>query len=385
MLKHDQLYIKHQNKHWVYEIIKTKEPITKPDIVKITKMSATSINRIVNELISEDLIYERENATKTVGRNAVFLQINRLARYSIGIEYDMKIIRIGMINLKGELEHLKEHPYQVRENSAGALNVTIQLIESILIENNIDKKRVLGIGVGLPGYIDEKNGRVVHSDQLLWDHIEMTKFLYEKTGLPTVVDNELKMQVMAEKNVEQMDDGDTMILVGIGSGIGSSVFINGDIYRGSSNKAGEIGHSIVNPNGHICKCGKVGCLASYISERSLIQQAKMGMDVATVEDLVIRYEEKHPLARSIMNQAITYLAIGIGNIFTTYDPKIVVIAGHFFEYFPKLKLEFELKLSQYCHQEENQILKYSTLKQKGVVLGAGIVAGEHFLQLEQFS
>lgn len=95
MLKHDQLYIKKQNKHWIYELIKERGPLTKPALAKETKMSPTSISRIVNELVEERLISESEYESSGVGRNAIRLELNKDARWSLGIEIDMNIIRLG--------------------------------------------------------------------------------------------------------------------------------------------------------------------------------------------------------------------------------------------------------------------------------------------------
>ncbi|WP_413378241.1 ROK family protein [Alkalihalobacillus sp. 1P02AB] len=381
MLKHDQLYIKQQNKQWVYELIKTKEPLTKPDLVKHTKMSPTSINRIVNDLISENLIYEKDNDTKSVGRNAVFLQINRDARCSIGLEFDMSVIRIGVINLKGELTYMKEVPFSVRANPDSAIDKSVSMMNELILEQGIDREKILGVGVGLPGYIDDKKGKVIHSDQLIWKDMNIAQLILDKTDFQTVVDNELKMQAVSEKHTWKENEEETMVLVGIGSGIGAAVLINGEIYRGSSNTAGEIGHSIVNPNGNVCKCGKVGCLASYISERSLIQQAATAMQAESMADLAHYYEQGQPLVKLILEQAVMYLAIAIGNIYTTYDPKLVVLSGQFFKYFPRLKTELEIRLNQYSQHDDAKRIKYSTLQNKGVVLGAGIVAGERFLEL----
>ncbi|WP_054704042.1 ROK family protein [Bacillus sp. JCM 19041] len=341
MLKHDQQYIKQQNKQWVYELIKEQEPITKPNLVKQTKMSPTSIGRIVSDLVEQSLIIEAPSESTGVGRNAVRLEINRNTLWSIGVELDMDTIRIGLINLKGELCKTKETAFQVRGEAVNALNKVAAFIEELLVEENLNKQNILGIGIGVPGLIHKDEGIVVHSDQLLWENVDVGAYVEAQTGLDVFVDNELKMQVMAEQHKRDVEKDPTMVLVGIGSGVGSAVVINGDIYRGQSNRAGEIGHTIVNPHGNMCKCGRMGCLATYVSEKSLLQQAQNGLNTETMEELSTYYKQGNPLARSIIDQATMYIAIAIGNVCSTFDPKTIVLSGQFFSYLPEARQTVE--------------------------------------------
>lgn len=383
MLKHDQQYIKQQNKQWVYELIKEQEPITKPNLVKQTKMSPTSIGRIVSDLVEQSLIIEAPSESTGVGRNAVRLEINRNTLWSIGVELDMDTIRIGLINLKGELCKTKETAFQVRGEAVNALNKVAAFIEELLVEENLNKQNILGIGIGVPGLIHKDEGIVVHSDQLLWENVDVGAYVEAQTGLDVFVDNELKMQVMAEQHKRDVEKDPTMVLVGIGSGVGSAVVINGDIYRGQSNRAGEIGHTIVNPHGNMCKCGRMGCLATYVSEKSLLQQAQNGLNTETMEELSTYYKQGNPLARSIIDQATMYIAIAIGNVCSTFDPKTIVLSGQFFSYLPEARQTVEEKILATIPHQTPFNLVHSTLGSEGVIQGAGIVSGAYFLKQKQ--
>ncbi len=385
MLKHDQLYIKKQNKHWIYELIKERGPLTKPALAKETKMSPTSISRIVNELVEERLISESEYESSGVGRNAIRLELNKDARWSLGIEIDMNIIRLGLINLKGELVHYQQFDYHTRGRPGPTLEKVVELINITVAEQLLPQHCITGVGIGIPGYINVDTGSVIHSDQLLWDNVDVASYMTEALDLPTRVDNELKMQVIAEQHAQPENRSETMVLLRIGSGVGAAVLINGEIFRGDSNKAGEIGHSIVNPQGNLCKCGRKGCLATYVSEKALLHQASYSLAVQSMSELKALYLDKNPSAVTIFEQAVTYLAIALGNIYTTFNPSSIILSGDFFSFCEKLNKSVYNQVSTYMPYAEEVAVKYSNLEGTGVVLGAGLVAGEYFFFIRRIT
>jgi predicted NBD/HSP70 family sugar kinase len=376
MEKHDQLLMKKQNKNLVLDILKNNSPISRIDIAKMTGMSPTSITRIVNELQLQGYVKETKSVASGIGRKATLLEVCGDVLYSIGVEIDKSVLKVGIVNYVGEIVSLHK---KVR-NESESYNETFQninaIINRIMSENKISANKILGLAVGLPGYIDYKNGIVKVSDQLKWRGVKLAKDLNNLTSFNVIVDNELKMKIVAESFTGKAKDSQNSILIGIGSGIGSSIMLNGEIYRGETNNAGEIGHTVIDPTGNVCNCGKIGCLATYISEGAILADSRKVKEIDSIEEVFQCYQNREAWAINIMDRASTYIALAISNILCLYNPEVIILSGNTVEKLPEIKDSIEQKCELYIWEPLKQSVRivYSELSDYGVVLGAALQA-----------
>ncbi|USK37201.1 ROK family protein [Cytobacillus firmus] len=384
MEKQDQLLMKRQNKNLVLDILKTKSPISRIDIAKITGMSPTSITRIVNELQLQGYLRETEAVASGVGRKATLLEVRGDVLYTVGIEIDKSLLKVGIVNYIGEMVSLLKSKRNESESYMETLHKINMVIRKIMDENEIPAAKIMGLAVGLPGYIDYKNGIVKVSDQLKWKDANLAEDLQKLTSFNVVVDNELKMKIVAESFIGKAKNSQNSILIGIGSGIGSSIMLNGDIYRGETNNAGEIGHTVIDPTGNVCNCGKIGCLATYISEGAILADSRKVKDVSSIEDVFQSYRDREPWALNIMDRASTYIALAISNLLCLYNPEVIILSGNTIEKLPEMKEAIEQKCELYIWEPLKQSVRivYSELSDNGVVLGAAIQAQNLMLELE---
>ncbi|MGM0775886.1 MAG: ROK family transcriptional regulator [Bacillota bacterium] len=384
MEKQDQLLMKRQNKNLVLDILKTKSPISRIDIAKITGMSPTSITRIVNELQLQGYLRETEAVASGVGRKATLLEVRGDVLYTVGIEIDKSLLKVGIVNYIGEMVSLLKSKRNESESYMETLHKINMVIRKIMDENEIPAAKIMGLAVGLPGYIDYKNGIVKVSDQLKWKDANLAEDLQKLTSFNVIVDNELKMKIVAESFIGKAKNSQNSILIGIGSGIGSSIMLNGDIYRGETNNAGEIGHTVIDPTGNVCNCGKIGCLATYISEGAILADSRKVKDVSSIEDVFQSYRDREPWALNIMDRASTYIALAISNLLCLYNPEVIILSGNTIEKLPEMKEAIEQKCELYIWEPLKQSVRivYSELSDNGVVLGAAIQAQNLMLELE---
>lgn len=384
MEKQDQLLMKRQNKNLVLDILKTKSPISRIDIAKITGMSPTSITRIVNELQLQGYLRETEAVASGVGRKATLLEVRGDVLYTVGIEIDKSLLKVGIVNYIGEMVSLLKSKRNESESYMETLHKINMIIQKIMDENEIPAAKIVGLAVGLPGYIDYKNGIVKVSDQLKWKDANLAEDLQKLTSFNVIVDNELKMKIVAESFTGKAMNSQNSILIGIGSGIGSSIMLNGDIYRGETNNAGEIGHTVIDPTGNVCNCGKIGCLATYISEGAILADSRKVKDVSSIEDVFQSYRDREPWALNIMDRASTYIALAISNLLCLYNPEVIILSGNTIEKLPEMKDAIEQKCELYIWEPLKQSVRivYSELSDNGVVLGAAIQAQNLMLELE---
>ncbi|MBN8203386.1 ROK family transcriptional regulator [Bacillus sp. NTK034] len=384
MEKHDQLLMKRQNKNLVLDILKTKSPISRIDIAKMTGMSPTSITRIVTELQLQGYLRETEAVASGVGRKATLLEVRGDVFYTVGIEIDKSLLKIGIVNYIGEMVSLHKSKRNESESYMETLQKINAVIRKIMDENEIPAAKIMGLAVGLPGYIDYKNGIVKVSDQLKWKDASLAEDLQKLTSFNVIVDNELKMKIVAESFTGKAKDTQNSILVGIGSGIGSSIMLNGEIYRGETNNAGEIGHTVIDPTGNVCNCGKIGCLATYISEGAILADSRKVKDISSIEDVFQSYRDREPWALNIMDRASTYIALAISNLLCLYNPEVIILSGNTIEKLPEMKEAIEQKCELYIWEPLKQTVRivYSELSDYGVVLGSAIQAQNLMLELE---
>lgn len=383
MEKQDQILMKKQNKILVLDIIKNQSPISRMEIAKITGMSPTSITRIVGELNNEGFIRETELVTSGVGRKAALLDICDDVLYTIGIEIDKFVFKIGIVNYVGEIICFQTFHRNPTESYEETLETINQKVKFMIEQSAISIRKIIGLAVGLPGFIDYKNGIVRLSDQLRWQDVPLAQDLKKVTSLNVIIDNELKMKVMAEHAVGKAKGSQNSILVGIGSGIGAAIILNGEIYRGESNNAGEIGHTVVDPNGNVCSCGKIGCLATYISEGAILADCRKVKDLASIDDVYIAFRNKEPWALNILDRTSTYIALAISNISCLYNPEYIILSGELIDRIPEIKHSIEAKCEMYMWEPVKQTVQmvYSTLGDYGVVLGAAIQAQNTLIEM----
>lgn len=195
------------------------------------------------------------------------------------------------------------------------------------------------IGIGLAGPLDHEKGILYQAPNLVgWKNVQIKKIFEKQFGLRTCIENDAKCFALAEYTLGAGKGMKNMVGMTLGTGIGSGIIINGELYRGRDNIAGEIGHMTIDFKGHPCSCGNQGCLERYASgtaivERTLrrIKENKIKTNLQktglTARMVVAAAKEGDPLAVHIMQDTGKYFGIGIANIINILNPDIIVLGG----------------------------------------------------------
>ena len=383
--KHDQEYIKKQNKIMILNVIRNKRPISRADIAKITGMSPTSVGRIVSELEEIGLIKETELFSNGVGRKAMLLDIDAKSVLNVGVYLNRDITRIGIVDFDGNI--IKDETIKYSTSGIAPEVVIDNLadyIEKIINESNVDIKKINGIGIGIPGIIDFKLGKVVFSAQLGWRDIDVASRITKKLNIRTTIDNTVKLKALAESSQKAFEDSHRIVLMSFGSGVGSALVIDGEIFRGNKNIAGEIGHTTVEPNGMLCECGRRGCLQTYIADSALIREARKVSDVSSVRDIFDAANRKEDWAINILDMTATYISIAINNVLCMYNPDTVILGGRLIESNPEIIDLINEKCEKYIWDPFKGTFKlvYSKLKNDAVIIGAAALSLNTYLDMD---
>lgn len=385
MKKHDQDFMKQQNKITVYELIKNDSSISRASIAKKTGMSPTTVSRIVGELIQQGYVAEYEQVSSGLGRKAAMLRLVEKSVLTVGVELDKHRVSLGVVDVNGMLLYSRIH-HRIPDESPELTIATIaEMLQEIVESEGLQFAHIVGIGIGLPGIVDNEKGIVVFSVQLGWRNIDIAPRLKALTGCEVAVDNELKVKALAEHLRGTAAGSKRTVLLGFGTGVGSALIIEGEIYRGESNSAGEIGHTTIDPNGAMCECGKAGCLQTYIITSSLLLEANKIRKVDTLEELFEARRSNEMWAVQLIERALTYISITVNNVLCVYNPDTVILTGELIEKFPEITREIEdLCFNRFVWEplRDSFNLQYTSLGEKAVMIGSGLLAQTRYFSLE---
>ncbi|MCT4563954.1 MAG: ROK family transcriptional regulator [Maledivibacter sp.] len=383
--KRDQEYIKQNNLKMILDIIRNRRSISRAEIVKITNMSPTSVSRIVGKLIDLGLVRETETSSGGVGRKAILLDLNLESVITIGVYINKHIINVGIVNFGGEILYKNKIELNPKDICSDTLiDKACSLISDTIKNSKIDSSKIIGIGVSLPGIINSKNGEVVFSAPLGWENVNVAQAIEGKLNIKTIVDNDVKLEALAESLYGVGKNSGKTALVNFGRGVGSALIIDGEIFRGVTNIAGEIGHITIDPNGILCECGRRGCLQTFIVEDNLIEEANKVRKIVDVKEIFKAASIGESWAESILERAVTYMCITINNIVCMYNPDTIVLRGSLVEAYPEIikEVEEKCKTSIWAPLRGTFKILYSELKSESDIIGPAILALDVCLSLD---
>ncbi|MDY0393680.1 ROK family protein [Virgibacillus halophilus] len=233
-----------------------------------------------------------------------------------------------------------------------------------------------------PDLLTIKKGNVKLSAQFNWKDIPFLELLRSKIDLPLYIDNELKLQALAEYNRGGNSKQENMVVISFGSGVGSALISKGEIYRGEDNFAGEIGHTIVDPLGAYCPCGNFGCLQTYIAEQFLLDEASKTKKLNSIDDLISVAKEGEKWASNILDKATTYAALTVNNVICLNNPDVVVLTGSLVVNHPEIREEVLRKCKDQIWSAAAETFRLDTTEMgsEGVVVGAALSVQRKYLK-----
>lgn len=270
------------------------------------------------------------------------------SRFAIGVDLGGTNIVVGAMAMDGShLYGLKtgqtmawEGPDAVIARIAAMVN---EAIDVTIEETGVSRDAFAGIGVGAPGTVDRDIGKVIKAPNLDWHDRELSAPLSRLTGMPVQIDNDANCATYGEWWLGAARGGTNVIGVTIGTGVGGGIIVDRQVYHGSSDAAGEIGHTTIDIDGRRCGCGNYGCLEAYASGSAIAGRARealandepsilrtmVGGDLSHITAALV-YEaagKGDVVALEIVRDTARILGAGIANLLNIFNPDVVVLAG----------------------------------------------------------
>lgn len=313
---------------------------SRADLARAMQLSPALITKLTKDLLQDSLIVELEHMPSRGGRPAQLLGLATAGLGAIGVKVAPDHLTFVEVGLGGHVVRTSTEEFDAHDRMA--LPKLTTLVSAFLA--GAKHTNLLGIGVGLPGNVLEQSEGVVDSTQLGWSQVPLGGALRQSTGLPVLIDNNVNALALAESLFGSARGHDHVLVITIGTGIGSAIVAAGTIVRGVAGNAGEIGHFPVDESGPRCQCGADGCLEALVGQAALVSKAKaqgvIGPD-AGISALASLAAAGSNEASAIFADAGRQLGRVVGGVVNLLDPEIIVVLGEGAESWPHWSAGFE--------------------------------------------
>lgn len=262
--------------------------------------------------------------------------------YRIGVDLGGTNIAVGIMDYNFKL--IKKGSTPTPAKDAEAIVDTIVCFSLALAEEaGIPFSEIDALGVATPGIVNRTTGEIVYANNIQFHHFPLTDKLSEKLPLSEIyLENDANAAALGEAKAGAARGAVNSVMITLGTGVGGGIIIGGDVYMGSNCAAGELGHIVIEKDGHPCSCGRRGCWESYSSATALIRMTREKMELCpdSLMHEAARKEGKvngrtafdaarkgDAAAREVVDTYISYLACGITSVINIFQPEVVVIGG----------------------------------------------------------
>ncbi|MCD9024505.1 ROK family transcriptional regulator [Cohnella silvisoli] len=369
----DQALIKRINTAIVLEYILRGSPLSRAQISEQSGLNKATVSSLVQDLIDGSLVKEIGTGQSSGGRKPVMLEFIATSGYAIGIDLGVNYIRGVLTDLRGGIVAERTSSLHYPEPEV-AVEQLCGCIEELMAEAPASPYGIVGIGVGVPGLVDE-SGVILFAPNLKWRDVPLQRQLAERFGLPVTIDNEANMGALGEQKYGAGRSINNLIYVSVGIGIGTGLILHKILYKGASGFSGEMGHLSVEAHGKNCTCGNRGCWEMYASEQALLEQAS-GLGFDSLESLLAAAAAGREDVLELFTGIGEYLGIGIANIVNVFNPDAVVIGNRMSQARPWLESVLRQTVVQRAlgfHLRKVQLL-FAELGERSSMMGAAEMA-----------
>jgi len=323
----------------ILRLIWQEREISRAEVARRADLARSTVSEIIGTLLPTGLVAEVGPGPSSGGRRPIVLRFQDEARVILGVEIGATHVAVALTDMRGHVLCWAERHHPVRSDPEGTRALAAELCEECLAAGRKrGSRRLIGIGVAVPSPVDprqpERLSEIVLPE---WHGRSGLEGLRTRFKVPIFVDNDANLGALAEHAWGAGRGIDDFAYVKVGTGIGSGHVIGGEIYRGATGVAGEIGHMAIDPHGAPCICGLRGCLATLIGTAALEARARAllpeypGSKLADTQPTITSIEDAalagDPLALRVATEAAEHLGIALAGMINLMNPAIVILGG----------------------------------------------------------
>lgn len=327
------------NKSLILEAILMKEPISRADLGRMTRLSMPAVMSIVSELTEEGLLREVGRGPSSGGRPPVLLELIPKARSAVGLEVGTRTLTAVFTDLKADVKVCLKVPSEMSRGPQALEGQVIEILGQIIKEKPDGLEGPMGIGLAVPAPVLSTDKVFSPPSYPGWGESRLGTVVADTYGLPVLVDNDANAAALGESLFGVARGVRDMLYIIVHRGVGGALLLNGELYRGADGGAGEIGHTLIDLDGPRCGCGRYGCLEAFVGRAALARRAREKLkligkemtehdpDSVTAKDVIDAGLRGDEVARALLGETGEYLGIGIANMIHAFNPSLVVLGG----------------------------------------------------------
>ncbi len=327
----DQSLLKQINRMALVRAVQRTPGLSRADLAKASGLTKSTVSLLTQELIEEGWLLEQQAAvTGALGRRPTPLRLDGSRSALLGAEIGVEGLAAVAVSLTGEVIETASETYAPVQPQP-TLEHLAELIDRLLASMKNRRRRVLGVGVGVPGAVDARKGALKVAPNLGWRDVELVAALRRLlgrsvSGLEIRMQNEADVAAVGEFEFSEHPVAEPLIFLSLGVGVGAGIVANDRLFRGADGFAGEIGHSVLEIEGPRCSCGRRGCAEAFIGLRAIAKDAAPGA-LRSVPEIAKAAGRAQSRAQAAVRRAGEYLGVLVQNLCAAFNPGCLVFGG----------------------------------------------------------
>lgn len=335
---------KARNLKLLYSLVRKFGPVKIHTLTELTGLKHVTCGRLLDELVEEGLIFDSGEGKSSGGRKPLTYVIKPDAYYVIGVEITSFYTTVLLLDLKLNIVGVEKLKMNDECTGEYTLNYVTHCVDQLLIQTNIQKEKLLGIGVGVLDSFDPEKGMITYPHPLPssgWD-IDIVDYLKQKNNLHVFIDNGTDLAALAEYRLNYWKENENLVFVSSDINIRCRIISQGRLVNNNKEMGDSFGHTIIDIHGRRCSCGSYGCLQTYSSlpairneairlmkrgKASLLQEKVSDVEEVDFHHILNAIEQKDPLCLEIVEEAAYYFGIALSNLILLFRPEIVIFGG----------------------------------------------------------
>jgi predicted NBD/HSP70 family sugar kinase len=318
----------------VLDTLQRQGSVSRAEIARQTGLSRTTVSNLVGNLLEDGVVVEqvgeeRQPASPSGGRPPTLLTLDPSAGAVVGIDFGHDEVRVAVADLAYTLLSEASCALDVDHRADDALSTACAMVERVLDDAGVERRRVLGAGVALSAPV-RAGTRAVASSAIFPDWIDKNvgEELGRRLRVPVYVGNDANLGALAEATFGAGRGVANLVYVMLATGVGAGLVLDGRLYEGDTGTAGELGHVVVAPDGLICRCGNRGCLETIAGARAIVHALRQSHGGDLVLDDVLRLAEAGDAgARRVVADAGRAVGRALAGVCSVLDPRLVIVGG----------------------------------------------------------
>lgn len=316
-------FVRDINRRIVLNLIRTRQPISRADLARLSGLQRSTISLIVEDLVNEHWVIEGPTGRLPRGRRPTFLRLND-DRVIIGVDLRPGETTIALANVNGKFT--SQEVIATPTDAQAGVDVLVRRTQALV--RSLKEKKVEGIGISLPGRFTA--GHLVFAPNLKWRDLDIRGPISRATGIDVELENAANACVLAAIWFDGMESCRNLVVVTVSEGIGAGILINGRLARGLNGMAGEFGHVPLDPDGPQCGCGSRGCWEVFGSNRAALRyyhESTLNAGGLSFPDLLSLADQGNTRAARALEKMAHYLGRGMRMIVAGLAPERIILIG----------------------------------------------------------